>query len=180
MSREEQINKALDLINPPPDRRDECRRDIERALDIIAGGERAVVVTAGITKKKLRAHSAALRRLQITSTGIIPAITRRVIDRAVDFDRCWTGESEPSRGWKPPPPGLKERDAVQLARDLLVIWDRRAWLTVSRKSNWYKLAVVLYGEPRDLYRQLRKCAAAWASSNSDPLLQRLRDTAATK
>ena len=74
MTRAEQVRKAIKLLAPPPDRRDECQRDIEVALKHVE-----VVIEFGISRSKLgmaglRRYANALRWARAAFQGLDPAI----------------------------------------------------------------------------------------------------------
>ena len=156
MTRKQQIKEALALLDPPPPEREDCRRDIERMLDRMEGVSR--VVKYAVTKKSMRAYSAALRKMQTASRNHARAggsLTLRGIDQAVASNEAW------SRSWQPPPRWLKHKEAVGAAYKLLARWTRRG-IVVSSTGTWHKLSAILFGDERvNLYRHLRAFAGEW-------------------
>jgi hypothetical protein len=70
MTRDEQIKSALELLDPPPGRRDECERSISSALDYIdreatAGviGSKKYKIALGRFEKSLKGAENARRKL---------------------------------------------------------------------------------------------------------------------
>jgi hypothetical protein len=180
--RKQQIKEALALLDPRPPEREDCRRDIERKLDHMKAVSRAVEYA--VTKKSMRAYSAALRKMQKASRNHTraggslalragtPVVTEftvtdregnkgrlRVrgggIDQAVALDEKW------SRYWQPPSRWLKHKEAVRAAYELLARWNPRG-IVVSSTGTWHKLSAILFGDERvNLYRHLRAFAAEW-------------------
>ena len=74
----EQRRKALELLAPPPIRRDECLRDIEYALDWVSGPARTAFKKFGSKEGRagLRRYASALRRALAAYQNLHPRIRR--------------------------------------------------------------------------------------------------------
>ena len=72
----EQRRKALELLAPPPSRRDECLRDIEYALDWVSGPARTAFKKFGSKEGRagLRRYASALRRALAAYQNLHPRI----------------------------------------------------------------------------------------------------------
>jgi hypothetical protein len=136
MTREEQTSAALKLLAPPSDECDECRRHVERALDIVAAWGRAAGL-AGVlaTKKERKNYATALRRAQS-----IAAKSNLAFAKTLDKEIKWIRHEIPApdgstitAGWSPPAPWAKEKTAVARAHELLIVW--RCWHSVTEKRS---------------------------------------------
>jgi hypothetical protein len=159
MARQEQVEAALKLIDPPPDRRDQCRGHIEYML----GEASDDLKRARAGAKEWKAYHLALRRLLVThdrleATGWGGWIERAAIERAIDATtpeqyRRERARSEAYADFA----GSEQACAVALAHDLLTQWwNNDDLITTTRKGPWWRLSAILYGDPdADLYRYLR-------------------------
>jgi hypothetical protein len=163
VTREQQIQAALRLLAPEPERRADCERDINRALNII---EREANAGGNLTKK----HKKALRSLE--------GALRRTVAARRALERHWTTEFG---GEHLPPLALDEwiaycqqqcalprprrfrrtanpkYHAVDQAERLLRDWGQQDRISVTRRGRWARLAAVLYGDRRaDLYNHLQR------------------------
>ena len=178
MTRAEQIREALELLAPPAHERDACRRAIEEAIDLV---EKMAVATDGRplpgmpvpanaprlqhtkeARQAWRAYFQALRQLEarcnaLKRFGWKPPIEldKEKVERTIAWTEHWFTH------WKPPAPTLKQRTAVALAREL------SGDNTVSRQSQWFKLAQILYGCRVDLFRQVRTFEFEWRRFSKD-------------
>ena len=130
MTRTEQIDKALALLAPPLREREDCRKHVAQVLDVMKGVDRAAR-HAKVTKKTMRAYSAALRRLQAASKAHVAAggslaLSLERVDRAVAFDVEWSAR------WRPPSRWLKHEQAVARAHELLTGWNQHDIVVSSR------------------------------------------------
>jgi hypothetical protein len=144
MTRAEQIRKALDLLVPAPDRRDECRRDIEHALARVDGEAPVAFRVFADSKpgkaqleryvKALRKVCAAHRNLDLAIQpwysppliGCAP-IEREIADIEAVLERK-SPSSEAKRHWA----------AIWAANDLLRWWKRK--IVVTRSGEWSRLS----------------------------------------
>jgi hypothetical protein len=180
MTREQQIEAALELISPPPGRRDQCRGNIEYMLDRMAAASGSNVDLKAIRAKAgaraWEAHHRALRRLlathdKLTAAGWGGKIERAAIERAIhattpeqyrrerarhEAYACSINLAHPSYDASPSA-GLEQARAVDLAYDLLMQWwDSDEFITTTRGRPWWRLSAIFYGDPdADLYRYLR-------------------------
>jgi len=178
MTRDQQIQKALELLAPPAAERQECRHEICLALDMV---EHSTAVArsfrAGRSKKKgglLRYH-AALRRLLIAFNSLDPALkpwfnlapgftTRTAIEK--EIDKAESILAQPSA--PPRRDGGRNKAAAAAAYNLLT-W-RGHTATVTRGGRWEKLAKILAGgRAVDLFDHLRKF-----NQNPAPKIQKVR------
>jgi hypothetical protein len=159
MTRARQIREALDLLAPAPDRRDECRRDVEHALDVMASTMRAVEVIKAeraAFRKTGRAYHRAFERLLAASkaharAGGALAIKIARLEETIKFSTQW--EAKVSRAM--PKGAIAERQATALAYNLLRQWDRPTPTTSD--GVWHNLAAILLGDPdANLFRHLRE------------------------
>jgi hypothetical protein len=164
MTRAEQRRKAVELLTPPPARRDECLRDIDFALNRVSG--RGVIVFRVLGSKKGKAgisrYANALRELRAAYQNLDPSIRpwfsitefsfkvgesthiEREIAKAEEF------LAQPS----PRSRASQHKAAVAAAYDLLAWWDHRA--TTTRGGMWAQLAGILIGDAKvDLFDLLR-------------------------
>lgn len=145
-----QIAKAMKVLMPPPDRRKQCREDVEGMVHFMLSMGRAAK-RGRPTRKQTAAYSAALRKMQratqnYVAAGGVPRLSPDDIDRAVWLERFDTDQRSPVS---------RQVIAVALAHDLLSRWGGK--IRVSRGGGWYRLAAALHGEGcPDLYQQLRK------------------------
>jgi hypothetical protein len=156
VTRAEQISAALEMLAPPADRLEACRRHIDWALDIIASAGRAAE-HAKVPEKARRTYTDALRRFQTATRAHIRAggsvaLSPAAIDSAVNLNNHW------EKGWSPSPITIKADTAVALALQLLNEYD--GVIKISRSpgpgGSWFRLAAVLYGNRRtNLFRRLR-------------------------
>ena len=185
MTRAEQIKAALTIINPATSERRRCREHVGWSLDVVEGAGRAAQ-HAGVTKKKMRAKRAVLKRLQKVSSGAHVALAL-----SPGFNYAITSEIRWLDHWSPPSPWVKQEYAVAMAYDLLSSWNAAA-ITVSATGKWNSLAAALIADSDvNLYRQIRKfdqdrrpyqpnqdtpppAQMKDAGSKGDPLLKQLR------
>lgn len=162
-----QIQSALGLLTPQPDRRDECERDVKRALDIIKLETTAGVVGSKKYKIALRSFQQVLERAEISRKNLIGLELMWTEEGdgedllPLGFNQ-WIAYCERQLG---PQPRRRLHDiharragnpkylAAYWAKDLLVHWGHEA--SIRRGGRWAKLAAVLYGDPEaDLYHVL--------------------------
>jgi hypothetical protein len=159
MIRAEQIHKALELLAPVPDQRDECRRSIEHALGVMDSTTRtAAVIKAQRTANRQtgRAYHAMLERMLTASkaharAGGALAIPIPDLERVVESATEWDAKFARAL----PRGAIAKRQATALAYNLLRQWDRPTPTT--RGGAWHTLAAILIGDRgADLFRQLRE------------------------
>lgn len=139
MTRYQQIYKALELLNPPADRRALCQHEIELALDLILRGAEASrafrLATSGKDRGGLRRYYAALRRLLAASNALDPAIkpwlslAMRLETLGLDRE---IKSAELLLAQKPAPPSSdarRQQIAVAAANWLLEGWGHKAKIT---------------------------------------------------
>jgi hypothetical protein len=168
MTRNRQIQKALELLAPAANRRAECRQDTEAALNWIerhTSTARSFRV-AGSKKGKagVERYRAALRRLRLAYDGLDPAIRSwfslaetahvagvpTVIDREIVRTDGFLERPSPS----PRRDAFRNKEAVARARDLLNWWGHEA--TISRTGKWMRLSQILLGDRTvDVFDHLR-------------------------
>jgi hypothetical protein len=168
MTRNRQIQKALELLAPAASRRPECRQDTEVALNRIdrhTSTARSFRV-AGSKKGKagVKRYRAALRRLHLAYCGLDPAIRPwfslaetahvagepTVIDREIATADRFLERPSPS----PRRDAFRNKEAVARARDLLSWWGHEA--TISRTGKWMRLSQILLGDLTvDVFDHLR-------------------------
>ena len=157
MTRTGQIRELLELLAPAPDLRDECRRYIERALDVMDSTKRAaaaIKAQRAATRQSGRSYQAALERMLAVGraharSGGALAVPIAELEHTVAFAAAWDAGFARAL----PPRGIAERQATALAYNLLWQWDRPAHK--SRGGTWYRAAAILLGNPdADLYRYL--------------------------
>jgi hypothetical protein len=147
MKREEQIKKALKLLNPPLSEREECEERIKDALNIIeveaTGQDSHKDWVSKPTKKKLLSYQIGLERAQAAHD----ALPRRAkfVFRDIDFKKhieaCERLRNRPSGQPKRARP--KQRLAATEAYSLLRHYDIKA--TTTRRGKWDSLAAILCG-----------------------------------
>jgi hypothetical protein len=164
VTRDVQIQSALELLEPQPDRRDECERDVKRALRIIKLETTAGVVGSKKYKIALRSFQKVLERAEAARKKLI-GLERMWTEEGDDEDLLplgfnqWIAYCERQLG---PQPRRRVHDrragnpkylAADWAKDLLVHWGHEA--SIRRGGRWARLAAVLYGDPEaDLYHVL--------------------------
>jgi hypothetical protein len=154
MTRDEQIDAALALLDPPPHEREAWRHQIERALDSIDWGcWMAAGLKAPSTKKgkaALRRYVKALRELQKAYNALPSSLrpwfslaemayvagTPTVIDRELAKAEPLAKESAP-----PKRDAILGKAAAVAALKLLLLRGRKASLT--RGGEWERLGKVL-------------------------------------
>jgi hypothetical protein len=160
MTRSQQIRKALELLAPARDKRGECKRDIEFAIDMVEHGANAARSFRAATSKKgretLARYAQALHRLRSACNSLDPAIkpwlsvaikiSRNAIDlgREIEMAKALSGQRSRRRGRD----ASHKEIAVAWAHDLLDWWGHEA--SVTRRGKWAQLATILLGG-RDLY-----------------------------
>lgn len=169
MTRDQQIRKALEVLAPPSQQRDECRHDVERMLDWIerlTDTARSFRMTSSKEgKASLKRYCAALRRLRYAYSALDPAIkpwfslaevayvagTPTVIDREIE-------KAEGILAQPSPPPrrdASRNKFAVAMSKNLLDWWGHKA--VVTRSGKWAQLAQIMTGDPTvDLFDHLRE------------------------
>jgi hypothetical protein len=167
VTRNQQIRKILELLQPPPGRRAECEYDIQLAFDRVERGADAARTFRITTSKKGRAalkrYCAALRRLRIALDSLDPAIrpwlsiAMAVSGKSIDLVR----EIRIAEALLDQPSPPSRRDAsrnklgVAASYDLLKWWGHKA--PVTRGGKWAQLAKILAGGPDvDLFDHLRE------------------------
>jgi hypothetical protein len=172
MTRQKQIGKALDLLRPPFDSRDECQHDIETALNRVQVAVRTAWESKAAGSKEgrrqLRNYLAALKREQAAYKRLGPL--RPWFSPNLDFDRnvamieaMLERSSRPSGGSD----ANRKKAAVREAHDVLKLWDRKVGRT--RNGVWVQLATILYGEQSiDLFHHVR-------AFKNGPALIKIRD-----
>jgi hypothetical protein len=161
MTRASQIQKAIKLLAPSPDRRDECLRDIGHALGRVEAAASFKIMTSKSSKAGLRAYANALRKLraaypklgpyrpwfslsEIAGIAGAPNHIDRQIELAEAFLRKPTTSSRASQ----------HKAAVRAANDLLRMWGHET--TATRNGRWAKLSGILAGnESVDLFDLMR-------------------------
>ena len=165
MTKDQQIQEALKLLDPPAAEREECLHEIHRALGRVenftafARSSRA----SRLKKGGLLPYHAALRRLLRAFDSLDPAIkpwlslahpaytTRARIEAEI-------AKTEAFLKQPPAPPrrdGSRNKAAAAAAYDLLT-W-RGHNPTVTREGTWEELAQILAGDRTvDLFEHLRK------------------------
>jgi hypothetical protein len=173
----EQVRKALELLAPSPDRRDECRRDIEHALDRVNGLAATAFKIFGSKqgKAELRRYANALRRVRAAFQNLDPAIrywfslseiahvagVPTHIDQEIAKAETFLERPSLSRA-------RQHKAAVAAAHDLLGWWGHK--IATTRSGEWARLAGILAGDQAvDLFDLLR----AHRRSNG-PTVEKLR------
>jgi hypothetical protein len=164
MTHAEQIRKALELLAPPRNRHEECRRDIEFALDRVNGQAPIAFKVFGSKQGKagLRRYASALRQVRAAFQNLDPAIRpwfslseiAHVAGAATHIDReiakaeaLLERRSSSSRA-------SQHKAAVAASYDLLSWWGRR--IAATRGGEWAQLAGILAGDQAvDLFDLLR-------------------------
>ena len=138
------VGEALELLEPLPEERDECRHDIEVALGRIKEAVRTArsfkLAGSKLGKRQLESYRTALNRLQTSYKKLDPSIrpwfslTRagfasegeRVIDHELTIVNAFLARpSQPSGGAD----ASFKKAAVALAHDLLEFWRHDAGRT---------------------------------------------------
>jgi hypothetical protein len=151
MTRAEQVRKALKLLAPPADRRDECQRDIEFALERVEG--KAVtafrILGSRLGRAGLRRYANALRRARAAFQSLDPAIRPwfslweigHVAGKPTHIDREIAKAEEFLGQPSPSPRANRHKAAVAASSDLLKWWAREP--TATRGGEWARLAGIL-------------------------------------
>jgi hypothetical protein len=159
MTREQQIQDSLRLLAPTPERRDECEREIKRALDIIKLESTTGVIGSKQHKLAIRDFEKALRRVKTARRNLIGP-ERGWTEEGDDEDLLplgldqWIAYCEEERA-RPRPQSFRRAgnpkyQAVYWAQILLRNFGHQAGKT--RGGEWAQLAAILYGKPdADLY-----------------------------
>lgn len=174
MTRAQQIEAALELISPPPGRRDQCRGNIEYMLDDMAAvsGSNADLksIRAKAGARAWEAYHRALCRLLVTHDKLAAAgwggysqIERAAIERTISATtpeqyrrKRARHEAYACHPGHLPSDGREQTLAVALAYDLLMQWWGSEFITTTRKGPWWRLSAIFYGDPdADLFRYLR-------------------------
>lgn len=175
LTRVMQIQKAMKLLAPSPERRDECRRDIEHALDRVEATASFKVFGSKAGKAGLRSYANKLRQLRVAYQKLGPyrpwfslseiagvAGARTHIDRQIALAEEFLNQASSSSR------AIQHKAAVRAANDLLEWWDHKA--TATRHGKWAQLAGILAGdESVDLFDIMR----AYKRSNM-PAVEKLR------
>jgi hypothetical protein len=158
------MQSALRLLAPPPERRDECERSINMALDVINREATAAAVGSKKHKAALRRLQDSLRRAEIARRKLLGP-EREWSERGHADEGLpplalapWMAYCERQLPW-PRPRSFRRSDrkyhAVERADCLLQDWGHPAGIT--RGGKWAKLAAVLYGDPQaDLFGIMRR------------------------
>jgi hypothetical protein len=158
VTRDQQVQAALRLLSPDPERREECERAINEALDWMARETHDAILSTRKYKAVLERYRKALARLELERNALLQL--ERGIGSAPPLDL------NPSKMYcdaqlRQPPARLALRlanpkyYAAWQARNLLQEWSRRR-ITKTRGGPWAKLAAILYGDQRaDLFRNIQ-------------------------
>jgi hypothetical protein len=177
MTHEEQISESLKLLAPPRGRRNECRRDIERALNYVESTSQAVHTHKVFGSKKgkadLRHYIKALRDVKTAYGRLHSAIKPwfslsemayivgqpTVIDREISKAELFLARPSPP----PQPDAIRAKAAVPIAHSMLGWWGHK--VSVTRGGKWEKLAKVLAGGQTAVFEHMRTF-----KQNPDPLI----------
>jgi hypothetical protein len=151
MTREDQIREALKEPRPKPGEANQCREDIEYALDRIEmntrhrGMESQPQSKSGCAAINRFAH--LLREVQKVQARLPTQekyLSQKIADKVVKaFIYIKGAQNIPKR--VPAPTGHKQRACVEAARALLLPYRHRHVTT--GKGSWDRLSAVLYGHP---------------------------------
>ncbi len=158
MTREQQISKALKLLDPPPHERENWRKHVEEALiwqQTVFQNKEDEIEWAGSKqgKKALTRYVDALREVRASYAALNPSIQRflpqqmfSIEHNLIEAEAMQTHYSRPRRR----PLNKTARAAVSSAGILLIQCGLQAELDNTRKGKWHELAKVLADTRSDL------------------------------
>jgi hypothetical protein len=158
LTRERQIERALQILEPPPDERDICRQNIEFMLeDIETCRKNAHSLKHNCSKASARAwrgYQRALRHLRsahdaLAAAGWGPPIALKDVKRAIEASERYRNIGNYFHVLD-----RAETRAVDAARELLAQWRPNEWVTIVIGGRWWELAWTMLGENRDLRRHM--------------------------
>jgi hypothetical protein len=168
--RQRQTNTAIEIIGPEPEQRDACREDVERMgmLNAVAIGwlhakdkskTKEGKGAAGRLARVLRRLMVVLKDEDLDPTLAGAAVTRHMSPGQILDAAKYCEQVETTRTGKlDRKDALAKRQAVQVAHDLLMKYNRAEAGDTTKGSAFCRLAALLYGKPEaDLHHQ---CLAA--------------------
>jgi hypothetical protein len=162
LTREQQIERALEILEPPPDKRAICQQNIEFCLDdmeTFRGGNASLKqIRSKASARAWLSYNRALKRLRSAHDALVaegweePPIAIEDMERAIEAsERYRDGENFVRFAAR------EEACAVDRAHELLRQWRPKERVTTTKGGKWWSLSAILFGQPADLYRHLRAC-----------------------
>jgi hypothetical protein len=166
ITKEQRIRKALELLAPPPAEREECKHEIQLALDMLeneAALAQSVRAVGSKAKGGLKRYDAALRRLLAAFKSLDPAIKPWFSYADPNYEAVQGIEAEINkveeflkRPSATPSPSANWNQAAVAAAHTLLTW-RKQNAAITRGGKWEKLAKILAGDQNTgLFDHLRK------------------------
>jgi hypothetical protein len=184
MTRDQQVEKALEVVAPPSSKRKDCRAYIKDKLDIIEPTAKADELfkrsRSGAVTRAKNAYIGALKRLRTTQNRLVslgcgvPLIRqdgrlREWIElsniefaiKVMDPDDAEYGGNTEYNGILPDGTivrsgGKRATLAVAFSHEALTRWGGGAEIVATVGEKWWQLATILYGEKIDLYQHILK------------------------
>lgn len=163
MTREKQIKAALDVLEPPAHKREQCRGNVEYMLDEVAAAFRSAEQHSAkdVTRAWDRYHL-ALRNLR-AGHNALEAVGWRGLIEAGEIERAFEASTPEAIERRKHSAkvfmsfgGSAQERAAECAHELLVQWCGSGKIATTRKGKLWRLAAILFGDPNaDLFRYLR-------------------------
>jgi hypothetical protein len=163
VTREEQIEAVLVVLNPAEGQAEWYRREVAEALKRIDNYVAAFDLKP-LPKRTVERHIAALERAVANAPLPDPEFKALVQQRSAKLRKlaapppAWLEPSPARRKERPPPrrSALRQKFAVIEAEGLLIHLGHADLVKLTRKKPWHRLAAILYGDPAiDLLNHMR-------------------------
>jgi hypothetical protein len=178
MTRDQQVEKALEAVAPPSSKRKGCRAYIKDKLDTIEPTAKADELfkrsRSGAVTRARKAHVGALKRLRTTQNRLVslgcglPLIhqdgrLRECIELShIEFAIDVMGRADVEYCGTLPDGtivrigGKRATLAVEFSHEALTRWGGGVEIVATVGGKWWQLAAIFYGEKIDLYQHLLK------------------------
>jgi hypothetical protein len=153
LSREDQIRKALAILQPPAGQRQLCERQIEKVLDVVEREPKRQQLGSKKNRDLFRKMEQLLKQVKIMKSKLAP------IDPESGWDQLdvqqWLAVCDTRARLEPQPRRLRlpQCYAAEGAWLLLYLWDGP--ISRTKGGDWERLTAILYGDPdRNFYGSL--------------------------
>ncbi len=150
----DEIDEVIEQIGPPPDKRDQCRDDVERlhswVMQRVEHVRTSKVFGSNKGKADLHRYKNALKELREAFNKLDPAIKpwfslgeTAYVSGKTWIDREFARVKEFERTQRPQPDAVRAKAAVAATYSLLCWWGRKPGCT--RGGKWQKSAKIFAG-----------------------------------
>jgi hypothetical protein len=155
------VTNALVVLAPAQATRDQCRSDIEDALENVDWegvepkpySKKTKLVVAALVASLMKARNLHIKLEPLDDYGIMSPLDLRHLNEQIAFYEEWLAE----RPDGPHRKSAKQKAAVKEARALVMKYCKKKKEYFGRRKNkWWKLSAILFGDPQpDLFRHMR-------------------------